>query len=212
MSAGNTAINSKTSAKARTSLVLGFLSFLIVPGLAAIALGHMGRREIRKSGGRLKGSGLALAGLILGYVGTTAAAIFFTFGFLMLEGDMRAASQAAAVGSLRTLNAALESYSSTYQQGFPRDLAALGPPASGIQKSSQAAGLIDDRLASGLKFRYKFTYVPSHFDEQGFADGYNIHADPVNAGFNAHHYFTDQSGVLRWEAKRPADESSSPLE
>src|SRR5688572_12207315 len=54
------------------SLVLGILSFLclgIFGAIAAIICGHVARSTIRRSGGKLRGEKLALAGLILGYVG-----------------------------------------------------------------------------------------------------------------------------------------------
>jgi hypothetical protein len=41
-----------------------------VSGIVAIVCGHLARGRIRRSEGRTTGSGLALAGLILGYVGT----------------------------------------------------------------------------------------------------------------------------------------------
>ncbi len=53
------------------SLVLGILSFFFCgffTAIPAIICGHIGRSTIRKSGGALGGSGMATAGLILGYV------------------------------------------------------------------------------------------------------------------------------------------------
>ena len=69
------------------SLVSGILAWVLLPLLAAIVAvisGHMARSEIRRSGGSLAGQGLALIGMILGYVqlalialGTCAALLFF---------------------------------------------------------------------------------------------------------------------------------------
>jgi Tfp pilus assembly protein PilE len=62
----------KTSAQAVWSLVLGILSFLcfgFFTGIPAVICGHFARSNIRKSQGALTGGGMALAGLILGYVG-----------------------------------------------------------------------------------------------------------------------------------------------
>lgn len=62
----------KTSAQAIWSLVLGILSFLcfgLFAGIPAVICGHAARSNIRKSQGALTGGGMALAGLILGYVG-----------------------------------------------------------------------------------------------------------------------------------------------
>ena len=61
----------QTSTMAVFSLVLGILSWILLPfiaSLGAVITGHMARRELRASGGRLTGEGLALAGLILGYL------------------------------------------------------------------------------------------------------------------------------------------------
>lgn len=58
------------SSLAVASLVCGILGWTFLPflsSIAAVVLGHMGRREIRESGGRLSGDGMAIAGLILGY-------------------------------------------------------------------------------------------------------------------------------------------------
>jgi len=53
------------------SFALGIGSFLcFVTGIPAIIVGHMARAQIRASHGKLTGSGFALAGLIMGYVGT----------------------------------------------------------------------------------------------------------------------------------------------
>ena len=61
----------KDSTLAIVSLICGIGAFTIVPILGAIAAvitGHLAKNEIKKSAGTLKGSGMAMAGLILGYV------------------------------------------------------------------------------------------------------------------------------------------------
>jgi len=53
-----------------TSLVLGILSYLVLPvigALGAIVTGHIARSQIRRSAGSQSGDGMAVAGLILGY-------------------------------------------------------------------------------------------------------------------------------------------------
>ncbi|HEX5690804.1 MAG TPA: DUF4190 domain-containing protein [Roseiflexaceae bacterium] len=59
------------STAAVISLVFGILSWVglvIIGAVVAIIAGHMARREIANSGGRIGGNGMATAGLILGYV------------------------------------------------------------------------------------------------------------------------------------------------
>ncbi len=58
----------ETSVKATLSLVCGLLFFIPFLFIAAIVLGHLALSEIRKSAGRLKGEGIAIAGLVLGYI------------------------------------------------------------------------------------------------------------------------------------------------
>jgi hypothetical protein len=59
-----------TSGKAIASLVFGLLFCIpIIAPITAIVLGILGLREIGRSGGRLKGQGLAITGLIAGVIG-----------------------------------------------------------------------------------------------------------------------------------------------
>lgn len=68
----------KTSALAVWSLILGILSLLcfgIFAGIPAIICGHLGRSKIKQSQGALVGGGMALAGLIMGYIGAVIVTI-----------------------------------------------------------------------------------------------------------------------------------------
>ncbi len=77
----------QTSSLAVVSLVAGILGWSLLPligSIAAIITGHMARAEIRRAPERLDGDGMALAGLILGYVmlvlgtiGIVLALVFF---------------------------------------------------------------------------------------------------------------------------------------
>ena len=61
-------------------------SWLVIPfvgAVAAVVLGHIARREIRRSYGLKSGNGLALAGLIIGYI-QIALSIVLLFVFLLL--------------------------------------------------------------------------------------------------------------------------------
>ncbi len=58
------------SGLAIVSLVFGIVSWVAVPllgSLVAIITGHLARGEVKRSGGRVGGGGMAVAGLILGY-------------------------------------------------------------------------------------------------------------------------------------------------
>src|SRR5436309_1081994 len=61
----------RTSGKAVFSLILGLLSFCLSPlvGIPAVILGVMGLGEANRSGGRIGGAGLAIAGIVTGGLG-----------------------------------------------------------------------------------------------------------------------------------------------
>jgi uncharacterized protein DUF4190 len=58
----------QNSNKAIASLVCGLMFFFTPTSIAAIVLGHLALSDIKKSAGRIAGRGLAVAGLVLGYV------------------------------------------------------------------------------------------------------------------------------------------------
>lgn len=59
----------QTNSLAVASLLVGLLALAPPCAILAVVFGHIARSQIRKSEGRMKGGGLALAGLILGYLG-----------------------------------------------------------------------------------------------------------------------------------------------
>ena len=121
-----------------------------------------------------------------------------------------AANQASAVGSLRTLNTAEITYSSTYNVGFTVTLSYLAPPASG-NPTSTAAGLIDSVLALGSKSGYSFTYSPGPSDSTGRINTYAFTAVPLSTNTGTNYYYTDQSGVIRQNSTTVAGASDSPI-
>ena len=84
----------RTSSLAIVSLVCGIVSWIAIPllgSIVAIITGHMARSEIRGSGGSIDGDGLAIGGLILGYlqiafVALGLAVLFLFFGGLAVLG------------------------------------------------------------------------------------------------------------------------------
>ncbi len=70
------AVAPPTNTLAIISLVAGIASYVVLPvvgAIAAIITGHMARGQIRRTGE--SGNGLALAGLVLGYIHLVLAAI-----------------------------------------------------------------------------------------------------------------------------------------
>jgi hypothetical protein len=74
----------KTSGLAITSLVLGIVSLIccgagVLTGIAAVITGHIARGRIRASAGMQGGAGLALAGLIMGYLSIVVTIVSIPF-------------------------------------------------------------------------------------------------------------------------------------
>jgi hypothetical protein len=79
----------KTSTLAIISLVAGILGWTLLPFLGtigAIITGHMARGEIHRSNGALDGDGMALIGLVLGWLQVVITVLGLLFIFLFLGG------------------------------------------------------------------------------------------------------------------------------
>jgi hypothetical protein len=73
----------KTDGLAITSLVLGILSMIccgIVTGIPAVICGHIAIGRMKKDP-NLQGKGLAMAGLIIGYLGIVVSVFYLIYVF-----------------------------------------------------------------------------------------------------------------------------------
>lgn len=119
-----------------------------------------------------------------------------------------AANEASAVGSLRSINTAAVSYSSSYGIGYPASLSDLAPSAS---PTSTSADLIDSVLATGIKSGYSFSYSPGT-GSGGLVTTYSITATPLAPGSSGQRgFFTDQSLVIRVNTSGTASSADPPL-
>jgi len=181
----------ETSGKAIASLVCGLFSLIFPAAIAAIILGHVSRSEIRKSGGRLKGNGLALTGLIFGYMGIAMIPVLI-IAAIAIPNFLRAriaANEASAVSSVRSIIAAENTFRETYpDQGYSCSLQNLG----GSGGSATGAGLIDQELASGQKHGYIMQL------ENCSQEGYSVSAQPVTRNTTGSRTFcAHEDGVVR---------------
>jgi len=110
-----------------------------------------------------------------------------------------AANEASAVGSIRTINTAEVTYSSTYPNvGFSCSMGDFQPPAAGANPTSTAAGLIDGVLAAGQKSGYNFALVGCTGTP---IVTYQSTGVPVSIGQTGQRGFcSDQSGVIKFSA------------
>ncbi len=116
-----------------------------------------------------------------------------------------AANEASAVGSIRTINTSEVTFASTYPNVGFTGLASLG----GAGGSSTSAGLLDSVLASGTKSGYVFTVNNLTGTP---VTTYDVHGDPQNSQTGQRHFFSDQSGVIRFNVSAVATATDNPLQ
>jgi len=125
-----------------------------------------------------------------------------------------AANEASAVGSLRTYNTAQITFISTYPTvGFASSFSDLGPCSSSCGPSG--AGLIDNILGSGTTGSSKagYSFVLSTSASGGSNVIYQINANPIVTNSTGNRYFfTDNSGVIRYNISTTAGSSDTPLQ
>jgi type IV pilus assembly protein PilA len=185
-------LSGKTSGKAIASLVFGLFLFFFPFSIVAIFFGHFALSEIRKSAGRLKGHGIAVAGLVLGYAGVVMIPLILIIAAIAIPNLLRArisANEASAAASVRTLNMAEVSYAQTHpQEGYACSLSALGE-----------TGLIAKTLVNGQKNGYAFEISGCGVQQEGTANTrYQIVAYPLRdkqTGVRA--FCSDQSLLIR---------------
>lgn len=214
------------------SLICGFLFFFFPVAIIAIVLGHLALSDIRNSAGRLTGRGMAVAGLVLGYLGVVMIPFILIVAAIAIPNLLRArqaANEATAVGALQKINQANVVYYATYANGYAPSLQALGGQAGESQASCDHALLIDPLLSAGEKNGYLFTYQlvpPSNglpppptpnaarngCTFGGSTDGYSVNADPALQGTTGQRsFYTDATGTIRFRSNGRASADSDSL-
>ena len=130
-----------------------------------------------------------------------------------------AANEASAVGSLRTINTAEVTFASTYpSNGFASSLTQLGPPSGGgTTATSTNAILLDSVLgctggASCTKSGYTFLITAGTLTN-GVYSSYSSSANPITVDQTGKRYFySDASGVIRYNATSAATSTDNPLQ
>lgn len=218
-----------TDGKAVASLVLGitalFLCLSVLTGIPAIILGHISWSRIRKSMGRLKGEGMALAGLIMGYLSIPWILIIAAIAIPNLVRSKIAANESAAASTVRTINTAQVSYSTSYpDRGYAPDLATLGPGPSGScvgEGTADHACLIDNMLGNArctagswcTKYGYRFSlsregecgHPPGAQEGAGAECTYVVVATPVNYGTGSKGFCATSDAIVRFHLGPPPE-------
>ncbi len=185
----------ENSGKGIFSLICGLLLFIPPASIVAVIFGHLSLSDIRRSGGRLTGRGLAIAGLILGYIGVAIWTVFFGMVALTIPKTMKqmqsaqaATGRTSTVAAMRTLNTAEIAYSQAHREiGYTCSLSEL----------SKSWGL-GPQLAQGKNNGYAFELREcSAADGEGPITRYQIVAYPIAADKGLPAYCTTESAVIK---------------
>jgi len=215
----------ETSGKAIASLICGICFFIFPAAVAAIILGHLSISEINRSLGRLKGRGMATAGLVLGYGGVLFIPFILIVAAIAIPNLIRArvvANEAEAIVRLRTIAGAAIEYNAKYSNGFPPSLSVLAGDA-GDNPTCEHAHLIGNELTKGQKDGYLIEYVPSG-EQVIWSDAksgrcpiagsqrFYIEAYPMRRGTTGiRSFYVDETAVIRVSPNGIAGANSRPL-
>jgi len=130
--------------------------------------------------------------------------IIVTVAVPKLNNARKFAQETAAIKAVQTIHSGEAQYFSQYGK-YAGSLLELGPPTSG-QAGPQAADIIHEDLATGIKQGYKFTLTAT-------AQGYTVNAVPVAFGSTGSRtFYSDQSMSIRQNAgQEPAGPASPEL-
>lgn len=208
----------ETDGKATGSLVLGILSLFplsIFAGIPAVILGHVSRSSISRSGGRLKGGGMALAGLIMGYISLACIPVVMMIAAIAIPNLLRAKQSASAATSdstLRAVNTAQVTYLTTYpRRGYAADLATLGPGAQGActnhtNPTEDHACLMDPIVAAPActsgswcsKGGYRFS-MTGFCNIDKLCSEYVVVATPISSATGTKSFCSTSDAIIRYK-------------
>ena len=199
----------QTEGKAVVSLILGILSLTclsLLAGIPAIILGHVAQSSIRKSGGRLIGGGMALAGLIMGYISTVIfIPIILAIAIPAFLQERITTNEAAAASSMRIINTAQVEYVTNYPNaGYARSLATLGTGSAGpCHASEEHACLLDQVLGCNSEWcnknGYNFRVTGVECEQNGVCAGYLVVATPLGTNTGIQSYCSTSDAVIRYQ-------------
>ncbi len=148
-------------------------------------------------------------GALFGYVQVTLMFLAVS-GFPGCGGNGMGANESSAVGSLRALSYRASQYFQAHPDvGFPTSMQSL----VANYPDTDSKWKLDEYLAKGEKSGYRFRYVAEELGTDRKVRHYKIFATPVSQNkTGVRHFYTDESGAVRWATAKPADEMSETLQ
>ena len=181
----------QTSGLAIASLICSLIPFFLITPIVAVVLGHIALSQIKRSAGRLKGGGLAIAGLVLGYL--SFVPIILIIAAIAIPNLLRAriaANEASAVQVVRGITTAEIHFATGHEQmGYTCSLTDL--------KES----LENPELSSGTKNGYVFELVGCKAETPGGPNTkFQVIAYPITKRSTGRRAFcSDETAVIRFD-------------
>lgn len=145
----------RTSRPALASLVLGLLvfPFLVLAGVPALLCGLRGLREVNAGDGRVRGRGLAFAGMILGAVGCAVTVV--GIGAIVLHNFAEKSRRVQCAFNLGQVGIAVNRYHNTHKDQFPRAAVPNAdlPPAKRLSWLAAVLPLLDENTPQNKTWR-----------------------------------------------------------
>lgn len=118
---GRTSAQPRTSAMAVVSLVLGILNFISlgIPALLGLVLGIVSLVKINRSGGRLRGHGLAIAGICISGFWVLMLPLVAAMVFPVFARARASARKAICLSNVKNISLAIQMYAADHDGHFP---------------------------------------------------------------------------------------------
>ena len=155
--------------KTSTMAVISLVSALLCIPLVSVILGHLARGEVRKSNGTIAGAGIALAGLIIGYLQIAALVVFLGVSVILAASNLGNLFEDEQEDSARNwVNGAGKQYVELYYifaSSYPESLNDLmRPPKPGMDPVVKKASALLDPWDNPYQYRYPGEENPDGFD------------------------------------------------
>ncbi len=113
-----------TSGLAIASMILGILWIYWIGSIVALVLGYLALREIRKDPQRIEGKGMAIAGIVFGWVGIATLILAIVAGIYLLqdERENQPSREPVKAALPRTEDQLVRSRDRNMRKGWDRDL------------------------------------------------------------------------------------------
>jgi type II secretory pathway pseudopilin PulG len=131
-------------------------------------------------------------------------AILLVLATLIIPNILRShinSNEITTISNLTSLGKAIQEYYLHNSYSYPENLTDLTLPNSNPPYISQ-------ELASGSYTGYSYAYASSQQDV-----GFSINAEPITPGkTGVRHFYLDETGVIRTNSERKADENDTPIQ